>query len=416
MQGVHNIDLDSLQETAGSDSLADFHADEPATTHVRVSFTVVESNNLLTKTVVVGDDGKPVTSGKISLTRGEVRRITLTGTATEIMDELAGRLSKLGRRKALICAPPPPGRDVWPLVMLDEAEGRDDVVARSPRYFKPSDGPSLLFIDADVKDYPTQVRAKLAGRSPLDILCEAFPFFARAVCVSRPSSGAGIRNRETGYETPSDAGVHYYFLVADGSDIDAFIQRLADRLTLQGWGWTKVSKAGSLLDRTLIDVAASRDPSRLAYEADAFLNDKRLEHVPGVRDPVVWPGSLLDTAMLSPLTDAEQADLETIRATLDAEVEAERVATKATYVKERTKELVKRGVAPAEAQRILSDAVETHVLGPDFPILLDDGRTVTVREIVAKRARITTKRAATPWSRTTTAAHGTRPSSSPITQ
>src|SRR4051812_44789699 len=88
------------------------------TTQDCVSFTVVESRDFLTKTVVVDGDGKPGASGSISLTKGTARRVTLTGTATEIINQLAVQLSDLGHNEALICAPAPAGRDEWPLVTL----------------------------------------------------------------------------------------------------------------------------------------------------------------------------------------------------------------------------------------------------------------------------------------------------------
>src|SRR3954470_397093 len=97
----------------GSGASLDGSWSSVGTTQDSVSFTVVESRDLLTKTVVVDGDGKLGASGAISLTKGTARRVTLTGTATEIMSQLAGQLSRLSSHEALICAPPPAGRDEW---------------------------------------------------------------------------------------------------------------------------------------------------------------------------------------------------------------------------------------------------------------------------------------------------------------
>src|SRR5215217_4393526 len=104
MQVLDNIDCDTLQELAeNARLLGGFYEVAPTTAQRSVSFTLVKSRGLLTKTVVVGDDGKPVSSGKISLTRATARRATLIGTATEMMQQLARQLPKLDRHEALIC-------------------------------------------------------------------------------------------------------------------------------------------------------------------------------------------------------------------------------------------------------------------------------------------------------------------------
>ena len=69
-----------------------------------------------------------------------------------------------------------------------------------------------------------------------------------------------------------DRGFHCYFIASDGVAARDFVRTLADRLMLNGFIWGNVTSAGLVVYRTLFDVAASGDASRLWYEADAVLS------------------------------------------------------------------------------------------------------------------------------------------------
>jgi hypothetical protein len=295
----------------------------------------------------------------------------------------------VGKNEAIICAPPPPGPNSWPLATKEKVkegkvEGRTDLIARKSEYFQPVPGPGLLGLDFDLKNYPLHIAEKLAAAGGLPaVLTSIFPGFLHVASVWRPSPSAGIRNTETGEETPADAGQHHYYIVLDQTDVADFVQRLSDRLTLEGWGWGEVSKSGTMLERNLIDVSASKDTSRLWYEADAALADPRLEHVPGVRTPDVTAGGLLDTRALPPLMTEEERRLEQIRLRIIEEMRPACEAVRKVWRQERAAALIARGVDPDEANRVLRSASEKHVLAGDFEINLDDGSIVTVREILA---------------------------------
>jgi hypothetical protein len=371
------FDMDYLAHLAG--------AAKNAAAVPPVEFTVVTNNaGPLTKTFKVGEDGAPVSSGSISLWNGIAEREILDeGALRERVERFATILSELQPREAIICAPPPPGKDQWPVVTRKNAEDRGDVVARAKEHFAPVAGPALMMLDFDVKDYPSHIRGKLADTNFSAVLASVFPAFGHAASVLRPSSSVGIRNRETGQETPRQAGQHRYYFVQDGTDIAEFVKRLEEHLILNGWGWGKVSEAGVLLYRTLIDVDASCDTSRLCYEADAILADPRLEHVPARRAPVVKAGGFLDTRALPPLTGQQHEELARIKEEIASAAKAACEAARAQWRKKRRAELIARGVKGDVADRVLRFAVERRVLEGDFRIELDDNTTVTVREILA---------------------------------
>jgi hypothetical protein len=165
---------------------------------------------------------------------------------------------------------------------------------------------------------------------------------------------------------------------------------------LAGWAWGFVSKAGILRYRTLIDVAASVDVSRLWFEADAVLDDTRLAHVPGSRKPTVKAGEFLNTRALAPLSADEAEALKAIKERIITECADEVEAKRRAYKKERRPALIARGVSPEAADRALGNAVEKHVLSGDIPIQLDDGTIATIREILADRPAFHKKTCADP--------------------
>lgn len=361
----------------------------PAPERAEMAFTIIRSDQPLTKTYGVGfDDSTIVKASGASLSRGTARRITLAGTADEVAAQLAAQLAGIAQNEALILAPPPWGKPEWPLVLKEEARSRADAVARTREYFLHQAGPAVVGLDFDAKGFPAHIMTRLPKVGSLSgALASVFPEIAKAAFVRRPSVSAGIHNRTTGEKTSEESGQHRYFFILNGSDAGSFAQRLGDRLMLAGWGWGEVSKSGRILFRTLIDVAASSDPARLFYEANAILDDDCLEHAPGVREPFVKTGDFLNTRALPPLTPEECAALEAVRADIKMALAPAALAQHERWCAERGVEMIQRGVDPKAAQEVLSVAAgDRHELRGDFLIKLDSGKTASVQEILSNPA------------------------------
>ena len=353
-----------------------------------LAFTIVSGEQTLTKTYDVGADGQPRKCKDAGLSAGLATRTTLRGDAGDMAQQLAEQLAGLSQKQAIILAPPPAGRDAWPLVRKEEVRPEAGEIARTRDFFKRAGGPGLIALDFDGKTYPSDVLSRLADSDGVTgVLADVFPAFAGAARVSRASVSVGIRNKATCQETPVTSGRHHFYIVEDASDAPRFGEVLRDRLTLSGWSWGEVSKSGGVLHRTLIDAAVTIDGARLVYEADAVLTDERLEHVAGARSPEVRNGGLLDTRALPDLSPQEAEELGRIKAGIRASLQEACAIARAAWMQERGKELAARGVTAPAAQQALAAACESRELWGDFPIHLDSGEVVTVREILASPKR-----------------------------
>lgn len=347
-----------------------------------VRYTIITSDRPIAKrfTAVGGQPSKR--SGDAPLVSGTAETFKLAGSASEMAAGFAADLWGLDVNQVLICVPPPQDKKSWPLVVDDKVNETPGAISRTKKYFKTPAGPGILPLDFDCKEFPSTISDKIDGRSLRVPLEAVFPAFAMAADVSRPSMSTGIRHKGTGQATSSTAGLHRYCFVRDGQDVPRFAQVLKDRLVLSGWGWGHVTASGRILIKTLIDVMASIDQSRVWYEGQAILESSDLEFIPDARKPVVRDGDFLDTSLLPDLTAAERDELKRIEDELRAGKADEAERTRLEHMQ------LLRGKVPAltpsKFPAFTEDhdcAVEKLVLQGDFPIVLDDGRVVTAREI-----------------------------------
>lgn len=361
-----------------------------------IEFTLVKSESTLTKTIKVGKAGQLEKSGDISLYRGRALRKSLFGTPAEAVNQLRGILKALGRNEAIICAPPPSGNDDWPLVKKAELPGSPGAIARTQEHFRPSSGPALIAMDFDTAEFPQDLLNEIKKAGNISkALAAVCPAFAKAACVCRASTSSGVRVK--GADSKSkESGQHRYYVASDGRSIERCFEILGDRLMLAGFLWGKIAQTGDILPRTLFDVAASKDPSRLFYEADSILADDRLEYSPGAREPVVTPGGILDISGIEPLTDDERKRLATKIAEMKRRIAPQAAEQRKRWQDRRVADLIAKGSDPSTARKVASGAIERRELTGDFDIQFDDGATASVREILADPAAFHKKTCADP--------------------
>jgi hypothetical protein len=164
-------------------------------------------------------------------------------------------------------------------------------------------------------------------------------------------------------------------VVEDARDIGRAGKLLFARLWDAGYGYIQLSKAGSMLVRSLVDSAVWQ-PERLDFVAGAVC-DKPLEQRRG--DPVLYEGArdALDTKAALPDDKQLWARYEAAVEDAKAEKRGESERVRADYRADR----IARGDGDAAA---IDAAIDSHRLPETWTVYLDDGSPVKVGDILQK--------------------------------
>ena len=261
-------------------------------------------------------------------------------------------------------------------------------VARDRQHFRFAAGPAIWFIDYD----PSPKTAPLTAHELRAKLLEACPELISAPIAAIASASTHIYHGTR--ELRGAGGIHMYVAVADGTDIPRAGAALYERLWGHGSGYFVVSKSGQVLDRNLIDRCVWQ-PERLDFASGAHCSHPLERRRP---DPDVWnaEGSPFDTRILRGPTTEECDLIHNRRAEARAAVEPSRRQIRGTWVSERTKALEARGIEIITAQRTAEYAADHSMLLGDFELLTEDGRIVTVADLLADRHKFHSCRFADP--------------------
>ena len=188
------------------------------------------------------------------------------------------------------------------------------------------------------------------------------------------------------------SGLRMYVLVSDLSDVPRAGRTLGKRLWLAGHGYINVSESGALLVRCPFDEAVFR-PAHLEFAGGAICEPPLEQRRPA---PVVASdGAWLDTRRgLPELSVDEELRYEALVADAKAKAEPDAETKKAAWVTSRIDSgmvrLLAKGVPAEQAKdrldRTFRSALSRILMG-DFTITLEDGRAVTVAEVLDNRER-----------------------------
>ncbi|OYY62016.1 MAG: hypothetical protein B7Y51_09220 [Burkholderiales bacterium 28-67-8] len=318
-------------------------------------------------------------------TAGHMRDGTFQVRCSSTAPELVALLSSVNTDQALSASLPINLSTSGQIVTKDAAESRPGALSRSKDCFAFAVGqPCLITLDYDPKD-ETLSRHQLWAR-----LQDVCPAVAGSLAVWWCSGSSHIYNGDTEFQ--GLRGQRIYLIAADGGDIVRFGEVLAKRLWLNGHGRIEISASGAKLDRGLFD-AAMFQPARLDFIGGSVchppLSQRRGAPV------ILSDGAWLDTKVAMPdLTATEEARY--LAAIDDAKAAAEPAAAAArkSWVANRIEGDVARLVAagcPADqarerVERTLNSALAGTLMG-DFEITLQDGKVVTIGEVLDNRER-----------------------------
>jgi hypothetical protein len=242
--------------------------------------------------------------------------------------------------------------------------------------------PAFVLLDFDVGGMTSLNRQRLDELGGFFGAMRALlPGFDEAAYIWRPSTSANLF--KVGSDTPlkETQGLHCYLLVKDGGDAERFLKTLLDRAWLIGLGWIKIAKDGKALKRGIID-SCVWGGERLCFEGGPDLGPGLEQRDRHARIP---DGQAYDTRRLLDLTPEEQSEVlllkNAAKSDLGLKTRMEKAAKK--FKAEKIVELVKRGVSEERAERTVEALCGgVRKLSPDYPLELDDGRIITVADIL----------------------------------
>ncbi|ASP21268.1 hypothetical protein ANTHELSMS3_02606 [Antarctobacter heliothermus] len=150
---------------------------------------------------------------------------------------------------------------------LEESNSGPNTIARTKTFFKWREGPSIFMMDIDYDEG----QASYTSDELIAELRTAIPELNSANMLHTHSSSSMIYDSE-GKQLTGERGHRVYIAVKLGVDIPRLAEQIAIRLWASGRGYIKISKSGTMLERTTIDGSVYQE-NRIDFPAGAELGD-----------------------------------------------------------------------------------------------------------------------------------------------
>lgn len=263
-----------------------------------------------------------------------------------------------------------------------QASGKpSDTTTRTAEKMAWPDGPAIFMGDYDPRDDLVYSREELCEQ-----VYKCCPAMRDAAHIWSASASSCLINKKTKKEVCGIRGQRLYIVVVDGTDIPRAGAVFCKRSWLNGQGYIQISKSGAMLERSLLDGAVFQ-PNRIDYCAPPVCEPPLKSRKP-IPTLMGNPNLALDTRIALPdLTPDEEAEYKRLVAAAKAAKRVEAESVRETYKKGRVEDLVKNGLDPDAAERVITQALDGCVLLADFRLTTEDGQTVSVGEILRDKAR-----------------------------
>ena len=258
------------------------------------NFSMIESSTpdqLLTKTAVLDENGELKIKSATQLFSGTVRQFALN--STEDLPNFYHMCRNLTPHQAITLGIT--GYPEVPLVTKKHFIPGANVARSKECFTAPVD--SLLLFDVDSGDYePAELHR---------ILVSAVPELAGIAFIAWESTSSHIYNN-LGKCLRGNHGYHCFLPVTKvrgAHTLERIRNYLEFRCWQSGYGFIEVSAAGSMLKRSILDLAVF-SPERLIYEASPILGEGLLQN--RATDPYYVPGVALNTELIPEIGPTEE--------------------------------------------------------------------------------------------------------------
>ena len=289
----------------------------------RIVFCNIKSTRRLSKEFKY--NGKLTKHKSIPMTEG-----TFNVYSVKSISEFSNYIQTLAQDEALCYGRPASNDGTILSKKLKKERGVQQAITRSDDYFDWSPVPSIFFGDYD----PVEGTDVLISNQLLNKIYEVVPELKTAPVMLGDSASSHVYHKQTGDELIGSGGVRIYFVVADGRDIPRFGKILADRLWLAGHGHYVCSKAGVLLEKTLLDTSVWQ-PSRLDFAAGAYIDeDQVIEQRRPTPQLCNVDNAPFITSNIPELTEKEEISLASIKTRKRALIEPKQVLVREKWIRQ----------------------------------------------------------------------------------
>lgn len=329
--------------------------------------TFTKCHGLLTKRISLDANGQILKdSTECRMADGTMEVSNLTGA------DFANHISNLPSNQAIGLTAPANGLRSAKVQTANGSALPFGTIARTQKYFRPQKGVAWMLLDVDNKWVTPAERSRLVNGSVWDTLQYQFPGLKGCGHVRRPSTSGGLYNASKTYA--DSLNEHIYIMVADGTDIDRVLKVVVDRLILAGFGGLRLSAAGSLLKRSLVDAAVG-SPERLVFEGQPVVEAPLGQHP---RSATWVDGPILDTRVALPnLSSAERNELKDFLGNQRRELKPNAELKQETHIQKRASEIAAKSGKPVEkitealkhwGMQKLPPVTELHFDDPDLGV------------------------------------------------
>ena len=176
-------------------------------------------------------------------------------------------------------------------------------------------------------------------------------------------------------------GMHAFVFVDDASRIPETLEILHNRAIILGYGYPFITKAGTVLIRSLVDLAM-KTSNQPCYEGGAILAEGLTQKRKILCSKLGETPNFLD---IEPLSLEEESQFQIKTEALKTSVAEKATAVRTAWCEARGKTMVDKGCEQEKVKRILDAALsgERPTLRSDFEIQTDDFGIKTVSELLA---------------------------------
>lgn len=341
---------------------------------MNLKLTVLADRNNIGKAFEIDEQGA---LSKIAAKPPSYGRYRVESVAT--LAALAKLLDKLKPNEAIMPALPANGTTGGEYQPA-KAAPKKGAITRSSTDWTWADDEGLLILDHDVEHYPgIDTPEKL-----VEALQSAFPLhlidFSRLHYLVRSSSSGHIWHGDK--LVRGQRGMHVYLPVKNLALVgDGFLRNLEERLWLAGLGNIVISKAGSLLERAIVDLAPLKSTHSIFFPGHAMLPEGYEQRRPA---PLIHKGvESLDLRWVAECDEAERSRVHDLKDAAKAALGAPAKAQREKHFGGMVERMVSKGMARDRAERIIG-ALDRQVLVAGFELRFDDDEKVyTVAEILS---------------------------------